>query len=292
MHYGIVIANVGDYADPRAAVRLATAAEEAGWEGFFVWDHLGFVWGAPSADPWVILSAVAASTERIKIGTDVTPLARRRPHVVANALATLDILSGGRIIFGAGLGGVPREFEAFGDTGEAKERATMLDEGLTVLDRLMSGQEVTHHGEHYTVEGITLAPLPVQHPRVPVWIGGEAKPALRRAARWDGWLASATPLDGSIKMSKSPEQLAEMVAEIQRHRTSDTPFDVALDGYSKPGDATRQNEYAEAGATWWLESIHSRRGTVQEMLERVEAGPQTNNSQRNTSPGGGERASL
>ncbi|MGB3633097.1 MAG: LLM class flavin-dependent oxidoreductase [Rubrobacteraceae bacterium] len=273
MHYGIVIANVGDYADPRAAVRLATVAEEAGWEGFFVWDHLGFVWGAPSADPWVILSAVAASTERIRIGTDVTPLARRRPHVLANTLATLDILSEGRVIFGAGLGGVPREFAAFGDVGDAKERAAMLDEGLTVLERLMSGQEVTHDGEHYTVEGITLAPLPMQLPRIPVWIGGEAKPALRRAARWDGWLASATPLDGSIRMSKNPEQIETMVVEIKRNRTSDTPFDVALDGYTEPGDPTLPHTYAEAGATWWLESIHSRRGPLGEMLARVKAGP-------------------
>jgi alkanesulfonate monooxygenase SsuD/methylene tetrahydromethanopterin reductase-like flavin-dependent oxidoreductase (luciferase family) len=192
---------------------------------------------------------------------------------VAHTLATLDLLSDGRVIFGAGLGGVPREFAAFGDPGDAKERAAMLDEGLAVLDGLMSGKEVTHHGSYYTVEGITLAPLPVQRPRVPVWIGGEAKPALRRAARWDGWLASATPLDGTIGMSKSPEQIQEMASEIQRHRTSDTPFEVAMDGYSELGDPTRPRTYAEAGATWWLESIHDRRGTPEEMLQRIEAGP-------------------
>ena len=272
MHYGIVLSNMGDYSDPQKAVRLARAAEDAGLEGFFIWDHLGFVWNAPSADPWVVLSAVAASTERIKIGTDVTPLARRRPHLVANALASLDLLSGGRVVFGAGLGGVAREFTAFGDPGDAKERAAMLDEGLNVLDRLMSGEEVTHHGEHYSVEGVRLAPSPIQRLRIPVWIGGEAKPALHRAARWDGWLASATPLDGSIEMSKSPEQIREMVEEILRHRASDTHFDVALDGYSEPGDATLPLAYEEAGATWWLESIHGRRGSLEEMLKRVKAG--------------------
>lgn len=276
MHHGIVVANLGDYCDPRVAVKLARTAEEVGWEGFFVWDHLGFVWGAPSGDPWIILSAVAASTQRLKIGTAVTPLARRRIQVVANGLATLDLLSSGRVIFGAGLGGVPREFAAFGDPGDVKERAARLDEGLTVLDRLMSGEEVTHNGRHYTVEGIRLAPLPVQRPRVPVWIGGEAGPALRRAARWDGWLASATPLDGSISMSKSPAQIGEMVAGIQRHRTSDAPFDVALDGYSEPEDDALPRAYAESGATWWLESIHGRRGTVDEMLARVKAGPPGN----------------
>lgn len=273
MHYGIVLSNIGAYSNPREAVRLAQAAEKAGWEGFFIWDHLGFVWGAPSADPWVVLSAVAASTELIRIGADVTPLARRRPHIVANALASLDLLSDGRVIFGAGLGGVQREFAAFGDPGDAKERAAMLDEGLTILDRLMSGEEVTHHGDRYTVEGITLAPLPVQRPRVPVWIGGEANPALRRAAHWDGWLASATNLDGTIGMSKSPEKIEEMVEEIRSHRPPDTPFDVALDGYTEPGDDKLPHAYAEAGATWWLESIHGRRGTPEEMLARVEAGP-------------------
>ncbi|MGB3682395.1 MAG: LLM class flavin-dependent oxidoreductase [Rubrobacteraceae bacterium] len=273
MRYGIVLSNMGDYSDPREAVRLARAAEEAGWEGFFVWDHLGFVWDAPSVDPWVVLSAVAASTARIRVGTDITPLARRRPQVVANALASLDLLSAGRAVFGAGLGGVEREFTAFGDAGGAKERAAMLDEGLTVLDRLMSGEEVTHHGAYYTVEGVKLAPTPVQRPRTPIWIGGEAGPALRRAARWDGWLASATPLDGSIGMSKSPEEIGALVEEIRRHRPPGPPFDVALDGYTEPGDTSLPASYAEAGATWWLESIQSRRGTPEEMLTRVEAGP-------------------
>lgn len=273
MRYGIVVANLGDYADPRQAIRLARAAEDAGWEGFFVWDHLGFVWGAPSGDPWVTLSAVAASTRRLLLGTDVSPLARRRPQVVANTLASLDLLSGGRAVFGAGLGGVPREFAAFGDPGEAKVRAAMLDEGLMVLDRLLSGEKVTHHGENYTVEGVTLAPLPVQRPRVPVWIGGEAPPALRRAARWDGWLASATNLDGTIGMSRSPEQIGAMTEYILRHRTAPAPFTVAVDGYTEPDDPALPRAYAAAGATWWLESIHGRRGSPDEMLARVAAGP-------------------
>ena len=158
MRYGIVMSNLDDYADPRVVVRLARAAEEAGWEGFFVWDHLGFVWGSPSCDPWVVLSAAAVSTTRLKLGTAITPLARRRPHVVANALASLDLLSGGRVIFGAGLGGVAEEFTAFGEPGDAKERARMLDEGLTVLDGLWSGEPLTHHGQHYDVEKVSLAP--------------------------------------------------------------------------------------------------------------------------------------
>ena len=273
MRYGVVMANLSDYADPRVGVRLAQAAEAAGWEAFFVWDHLGFVRGVPSGDPWVILSAVAASTTRLRLGPTITPLARRRPQVVANALAALDLLSGGRVVFGAGLGGAPEEFTAFGDPGDARERAAMLDEGLAVLDQLLSGGTVTHHGPHYTVEGVSLAPRPLQRPRIPIWVGGEGAPALRRAARWDGWLAPATSLDGALTMSKSPERIAEMVATIRRHRTASAPFDVAVDGYSQAGDPALPRAYEEAGATWWLESVHGMRGTPDEMVGRVEAGP-------------------
>ena len=273
MHYGIVTANLGDYADPRVAVRLARAAEAAGWEAFFVWDHLGFVRGVPSGDPYVILSAIAASTTQLKLGLAVTPLARRRPQVVANALASLDLLSAGRVIFGAGLGGVPKEFTAFGDAGDAKKRAAMLDEGLMILNRLWSGASVMHRGPHYAVEGVSLAPLPLQRPRIPIWIGGEGAPALRRAAHWDGWLAPATNPDGTPTMAKSPARIAEMVAEIRRHRTTDAPFEVAVDGYSEAGDPTLPRAYQAAGATWWLESIHGKRGTLDEMVSRVEVGP-------------------
>jgi alkanesulfonate monooxygenase SsuD/methylene tetrahydromethanopterin reductase-like flavin-dependent oxidoreductase (luciferase family) len=273
MHYGIVMSNLGGYADPLLAIRLARAAEEAEWEAFFVWDHLGFVWGSASSDPWISLSAVAVSTTHLKLGTAITPLARRRPHIVANALASLDLLSGGRMIFGAGLGGVTEEFTAFGEQGAAKERAAMLDEGLTVLDRLWSGQKVMHHGQYYAVENVSLAPLPFQRPRIPIWIGGESAPALRRAARWDGWLAPTTSPDGTPIMDKDPGRIAEMVAEIRRHRTTDTPFAVAVDGYSDPGDPTLPHAYEAAGATWWLESIHGMRGSLDEMIARVEAGP-------------------
>src|SRR5918997_3574543 len=120
MRYGIVMANLKEYSDPRVAVRLAQAAEEAGWEAFFVWDHLGFVWGSPSSDPWVVLPAVAASTTHIALGTAITPLARRRPQIVANALASLDLLSGGRVVFGGRLGGGAEGVPLLGDPGDAK----------------------------------------------------------------------------------------------------------------------------------------------------------------------------
>ncbi len=272
MRYGVEVVNGGPFADPRTVVRVAQAAESSGWEGLFVWDHLAFVWGAEFADPWVTLSAMAASTSRMRLGTVISPLPRYRPQVLAHLVATLDVLSGGRTVLGAGLGGVPEEFTAFGEPGDARERASMLDEGLRVVSRLWSGEKVTHRGRHYSVEGVTLSPLPVQRPRVPVWIGGESRAALRRAARWDGWVVSGASQDGRT-MSKRPEDIAKAVRVIRVERTIAATFEVAMTGYSEPGDEAIVSEYADAGVTWWLESVNAYRGSVDGMLQRLSSGP-------------------
>jgi probable F420-dependent oxidoreductase len=264
MRYGVCVANIGTYADPRATVRVARAAEDAGWEAVFVWDHLAFVWGPPAADPWVVLAAVAAATARVRIGTAVTPVARRRPQVLAQTVASLDVLSGGRVIFGAGLGGVESEFGKFGEPTDAKVRAAKLDEGLGLLRELWSGAEVTHHGEHYTVDGVTLAPRPVQE-QVPVWIGGNKPPSLRRAARWDGWIADSAAPTG---MTLDPDDVARSIDTIGR----DEGYNVAVLGQN---DLVDPSEYAEAGATWWLENLHDMRGPPDEILELLAAGPQS-----------------
>ena len=271
MRYAIEVVNLGDYADPRLVVKLAQAAEAAGWEGLFVWDHLGFVWGAPSGDPWTILAAVAQATTRLKLGATVTPLPRRRPQVLANTLATLDVLSQGRMIFAAGLGGVPEEFAAFGEDADAKVRAQKLDEGLDVLNRLWAGEVVIHQGKHYTVNRVHLAPRPVQRPRMPVWIGGDSPPALRRAAHWDGWTTGGADQEG--KLVKTPQQMADAVAYIHQHRGRDGHFDVAMTGVSTPAEGPLTREYADAGVTWWLESLHGYRGPFEALLARVAAGP-------------------
>jgi alkanesulfonate monooxygenase SsuD/methylene tetrahydromethanopterin reductase-like flavin-dependent oxidoreductase (luciferase family) len=271
MHFGLNIVTLGDYADPQPVVRFAQAAEASGWEGIFVWDHLAFAWGVPSGDPWVILAAVAQATKRLKIGTAVTPLPRRRPHVLANTLATLDRLSGGRVILGAGLGGVPEEFSAFGEQDNTRLRAQRLDEALILLDRLLVGEQVTHKGISYTVEDVTLGPLPVQRPRMPIWIGGESRPAMRRAARWDGWVIGGDNEQG--EMIVAPADLARKLAYILDHRSTSSLFDVALTGCSALGEGALIRDYAAAGATWWLESLHGFRGTFEDLMARVSAGP-------------------
>ena len=262
MRHGLLVANVGTYADPRNVLRVAEAAEASGWEALFVWDHLAFVWGPPAADPWVTLAAVATSTSDLLIGTAVTPLARRRPHVVAHAVATLDILSGGRVVFGAGLGGVPSEFAAFGDEDDAGVRAEKLDEGLDLLRRLWAGERIEHRGRHYSIAEVALAPLPVQHP-LPIWVGGNSPRALRRAARFDGWIADTADPE---RMTLSPDELAEKVAAIGRG----DGFHVAVHGYS---DLADPRAYAQAGATWWLEDLHDLRAPLDDLLARVSAGP-------------------
>jgi alkanesulfonate monooxygenase SsuD/methylene tetrahydromethanopterin reductase-like flavin-dependent oxidoreductase (luciferase family) len=271
MHYGLNVVTLGDYADPRNVLRLTERAEAAGWEGLFVWDHMGFVWGAPAGDPWVILSAVAACTSSLKLGVGVAPLPRYSPQVLARTLAALDLLSSGRIIFGAGLGGVPEEFTAFGEAGDLHSRAAMLDEGLEILDRFMSGEAVHHQGHFYTVNNVTLSPRPLQRPRLPIWIGGESTAALRRAAQWDGWITGGD--DESGQMRKSHEQLLAQVDAIRKYRTSGGPFDVAFSGVSAPSDGALVRSYEDAGATWWLESLHGFRGSIEDLLRRVAAGP-------------------
>lgn len=272
MHYGIVIVPFGEYANPKPIVQLGQAAEAAGWEGLFVWDHLAFTMGIPSSDPWVTLSAVAQATERLKIGTGVTPLPRHRPHVLANLLTTLDLLSDGRLVFGAGIGAIPEEFTAFGEQSDLRTRAIMLDEGLEIINLLMSGEPVHYQGKYYSVANITLTPLPVQRPRVPIWIGGESPAALRRAARWDGWVIG---IDNEIgEITKSPEDLVSQIAVIQTHRSDqDRPYEVALMGQASGRGPSLVADYASAGGTWWLEIIAPLLGTHEEMLRRVQNGP-------------------
>jgi alkanesulfonate monooxygenase SsuD/methylene tetrahydromethanopterin reductase-like flavin-dependent oxidoreductase (luciferase family) len=260
MRYGLLVANVGSYSDPRHVARVAEAAEGAGWEAFLLWDHLGFVWGPPASDPWVSLAAAAAATTRIQLGTGVTPVPRRRPHVLAHAVATLDLLSGGRVVFGAGLGGVPAEFDAFGEDSSSAVRWEQLEEGLDVLRRLWSGERVDHRGSRYTVDGVTLAPPPLRRP--PIWIGGNSSRARSLAVHYDGWFADSSRADS---MSLSPDTLAKLIPT-----GAPAGFDVVVHGRC---DCADPRAYAAAGATWWLEDLHDLRGSADELLALVEQGP-------------------
>jgi alkanesulfonate monooxygenase SsuD/methylene tetrahydromethanopterin reductase-like flavin-dependent oxidoreductase (luciferase family) len=276
-HFGVFVPNLGEFGDCRRLVELAQTAESAGWDGFFIWDTLLMDLEASLeiVDPWIALAVVAAATTRLRIGPLLTPLARRRPWKVARETTTLDRLSDGRLVFGAGTGGAPHaDFQAFGEDPDARTRAAGLDSGLDVLTRLWTGEptEVVNGPDALTIPGFR--PTPVQRPRPPVWIGASwpNRAPLRRAARWDGVFPQLP--DGA---TLPPDRLTELVAYVAEQRGSMDDFDVVISG----GTSTDQDEawsclepHVRAGMTWWLEEaspIVDR--SLSEMRARIVAGP-------------------
>ncbi len=224
MHRGIFVAPFDELSDPRLVADLAREAEKAGWDGFFVWDHIRY--SAPVeavSDPWIVLAAIATATDRVRLGPLVTPLARRRVHKLARETVTLDRLSQGRLVLGVGLGGDRHgEFAPFDDPADPVERGRLLDEGLETLAGYWDGG---------------LLPPPVQRPRIPVWVAARYpnRRPVRRAARWDGLFPIDLP---------GPEALAELVAEVPARDGYDVIASVPLDADLGP--------WEEAGATWCL----------------------------------------
>ncbi|MFI5316205.1 MAG: LLM class flavin-dependent oxidoreductase [Myxococcota bacterium] len=252
MKHGLYLPNFGAFGEPRVLVELSALAERAGWDGFFLWDHIARPGSPPVVDPWIALAAIATATERIRIGALVTPLARRRPWKVARETASLDRLSGGRLVFGAGLGsagGAQSEWAAFGEELDLRRRGEMLDEALAVLAGLWSGEPFDFAGTHFSVAGACFRPTPLQAPRIPVWIAAywPHRRPLRRALRWDGLFALFP--DGP---PRDAEQLAEAVAAVRAGRGPGTgPFEVVNCG-APAGDPAI---YARSGATWWLARV-------------------------------------
>jgi alkanesulfonate monooxygenase SsuD/methylene tetrahydromethanopterin reductase-like flavin-dependent oxidoreductase (luciferase family) len=278
MRFGLNAQNFGTYGDPRLLADLARDAEAAGWDGFFVWDHL-LRGDAPVADPWISLAAIAVATEQVRIGTMVTPLPRRRPWQVAREAVTLDHLSGGRLTLGVGLGSSPRmEFAPFGEQTGNTERAELLDEGLEILTRLWSGEPIDHAGR-YTLRDARSLPVPVQRPRIPIWVAGNwpNRGPLRRAARYDGVFPQRIPTDPDDWMLP-PDDVRAIVEIIRESRGSSEPFDVAV-ALSDEGNPSRRAEmvaeYTDAGVTWWMEGILEDAGTLQEMRALIRHGPRT-----------------
>ena len=269
---GIVISA----ASSREFADLAVAAEAAGWDAIFTWEA---VWGQ---DAWVTLTAAAMVTERIRLGTMLTPLPRIRPWDLAGRVATLDALSGGRVQLAVGMGALHEGWLAFERDEGRKVRAEKLDEGLAVYDGLMRGQPFEYTGTHYQVHPTDFMPppAPIQQPRVPVWVVGAypATRSLRRAARWDGLLA--TKVGYAAETPFGPADLADVVAAVRPLRAeAGLPWDgyqVVAEGVSEPGaagDATAR-EWVDAGATYWVESDWSMGAdAVDRHRRRIEAGP-------------------
>ncbi|BCL77568.1 luciferase-like protein [Ktedonobacteria bacterium brp13] len=278
MQFAIDIPQFGPFSDPHLVAELAYEAEEAGWDGFFLWDHINYkLAGTPEplvvADPWIQLAAIALRTKRIKLGPMVTPLPRRRPWKLARETVTLDQLSRGRLILGIGLGSDRSgEYRDFGETTDARVRGAMLDEGLDVLTQLWSGEEVSYEGQHYQLSRVQFLPKPIQQPRIPIWIAGNwpHKKPFRRAAKFDGVFPQI------LERSLTPEDFREILGYTHAQRTQTNSFEALAfgltSGIDKAQDAAHVASFAEAGATWWLEHFYPRH-TLGQVRQRIHQGP-------------------
>jgi alkanesulfonate monooxygenase SsuD/methylene tetrahydromethanopterin reductase-like flavin-dependent oxidoreductase (luciferase family) len=251
MKYGFVL----PAGDARVAAEIAHEAERAGWDGFFVYET---VWGI---DAWVSLTAAAMRTEHIRLGTDLTPLSRMRPWKLASETVTLDQLSGGRVILAVGLGAIDTGFEAFGEVIDRRERAELLDEGLDILNGLWAGQPFSYEGKHYQIKPTSFPPPPppVQQPRIPIWTVGAwpREKSMQRVLRCDGIMPAVMGDDGAFRET-TPDDIRAIREYVAANRTLTTAFDIVMEGET-PGDdpsaaAEVVGRWADAGATWWIES--------------------------------------
>jgi len=280
--YGFIVTK----GDPRTVADLAREAEAAGWDGAFYWDGIAIdYWDGSNFgpmetyDPWVVMAAMAMQTERVRLGAMLTPPARHRPWKLAREAMTLDRLSGGRLVLPVGLGAVDDGgFSKVGEPLDRKARAGRLDESLEILTGLWSGEPFAFEGEHYRLEEVTFLPTPVQRPRVPIWVVGAwpSRRSVNRALRYDGLLAAkvgATAEEPGV----TPEDIRAMKSYAEANRSEDAPFDIVMEGVT-PGDdpegaASVVRPFAEAGATWWIESRWTPPNEPEDLLQRIRQGP-------------------
>jgi alkanesulfonate monooxygenase SsuD/methylene tetrahydromethanopterin reductase-like flavin-dependent oxidoreductase (luciferase family) len=255
VHCALWVPNFGVFADASLIAEMAARAEAAGWDGWFLWDHVVYRDGnEPAVDPWMALAAAALATSRIRLGTMVTPVPRRRPWNLARQAVTLDHLSAGRAVLGVGIGTeATPEFRGYGEETNLARRASMLDEGLELITALWSGAPVHHAGQYYRVGGIRFQPVPVQRP-LPVWVAAvwpHPRP-LRRAARWQGVFPARLP---------GPEALAEIIRVVGPGR------EIAIRADERPA-----RDWARAGATWWLRSPEPG-AAISDLEALIDGGP-------------------
>jgi len=271
VHFGITLPPFAEWSDPRTIMAMAAEAEDAGWDAFFLWDHVAWnpAWGGTTsiADPWLCLAAAATVTSRVHLGTMVTPLGRRRPQKLAREIATLDQLSAGRLILGVGLG-EDYEYEAFGEPLD--RRGQRLDEALTVLTGLLTGEPVDFDGRHFVVHSPPALPRPVNG-TIPIWVGGHwPNPApFARARRYDGVVPRKR--GGELGEVLTVDDLITIRQAVARDE-ADFAY-VASGSTESPSDTAGVRDWMDAGANWWLESIHPWGNRAASMRERLRAGP-------------------
>jgi alkanesulfonate monooxygenase SsuD/methylene tetrahydromethanopterin reductase-like flavin-dependent oxidoreductase (luciferase family) len=275
MRYGLSLPNGG--VDARTLVEFGALAEEAGWDGVFLEDYIVYQnrQDVPTHDPWVILAGMALRTVHIRLGTEVTPLPRRRPWKLARETATVDHLSGGRLTLGVGLGDITEPgFRRF-EVGDSKRRAELLDEGLDVLAGLWSGEPFSYRGLHYRVDEVTFVPPSLQRPRIPIWVGGyPLKGPMERAVRWDGACLYKHP-PGENEQHMTPDDVRALKRFVEDRRMAGDPYDIVVGGQRRGPDrdaeGTHLRSVAEAGATWWIEWVPPDEPAM--MCAAIERGP-------------------
>jgi alkanesulfonate monooxygenase SsuD/methylene tetrahydromethanopterin reductase-like flavin-dependent oxidoreductase (luciferase family) len=271
MKFGFVL----PYGDAKVAAEWAEVAEQAGWDGFFVWEPI-YGW-----DAWVMLTAAAMRTSRIRLGTMISPLSRMRPWKIASETLTLDHLSGGRVTLAVGLGAIDTGFGTFGEAVDRKERAELLDESLEIMTGLWSGR-ASHHGKHFQVEGELHypPPPPLQQPGIPVWVVGAwpYKKSMQRALKYDGIVPSARGQNGDMAQA-TPVQVDEIRKWIAERRDPSS-FDIIVEGTTSTSDphraADKVRPWADAGAAWFVEArwgVQEGQVTMDSVRRRLEAGP-------------------
>lgn len=282
MKYGLDMASAGPAGDAQTMSELAHIAEESGWDGIFLEDYI--VWQnhpeVPTYDPWVTLAAMVIRTQRLRLGTMVTPITRRRPWKLAQELVTLDHLSNGRMILGVGLGdsgesaNMVSSFANFNEILDPRQRARMLDEGLEIITRLWSGEPFSFDGEFYKLRDVQILPKPIQQPRIPIWVGGgyPNRGPVERALRWDGsclykqqghWL--------------QPEDVRSLRTRLIAERGTADGYEITVGGDVRWEDESKQRAYLESiaaeGVTWWHEYIPPDVGDFEVQRKMIERGP-------------------
>jgi alkanesulfonate monooxygenase SsuD/methylene tetrahydromethanopterin reductase-like flavin-dependent oxidoreductase (luciferase family) len=276
---------VAPFADARGLSELAASAEQSGWDAVLVAES---VWGV---DAWIALAAAAMTTERLRLGTLLTPVSRYKPWDLASRVGTVDRLSNGRAILSAGLGALHDGWLAFETDEGRRARAEKLDEGLAIYDGLMRGQPFAYDGKHYHVRPTTffVPDPPVQRPRPPVWmvgayvVGRDQQPSLARAARWDGLLPQVIDRDQRTKAADI-DRFAEVVSRVRGLReAAGLPwdrYDVVVEADSTGEfvqlDPASPRAWADAGATWWVESwwsVDPGPTGHAELMRRIRSGP-------------------
>ncbi|MGH2603525.1 MAG: LLM class flavin-dependent oxidoreductase [Dehalococcoidia bacterium] len=275
MRYGFVLPG----GSATEQLEQAVLAEQAGWDGVFVWE------AAYGVDAWTLLAAMSQRTSRIRLGTMLTPLPWRRPWKVASQAVTLDQLSGGRAILAVGLGAVDTSLGNTGEVTDRRTRAAMLDEGIDLIAGLWESR-LRFAGRHYQVDleardDLARVAGAVQQPRIPIWVvGAWPRPkSMRRVLRCDGLLPVCMGENGFRETT--PDDIRAMRGWLDEHGDLRPGFDIVMEGETPADDPAKAaaivTPWAEAGCTWWLDARwqmpHDASERMREVRERLTAGP-------------------